>query len=47
MIKKFFTLILLIVYYPIKKFLDFLIPLKYKAKDISKEIILITGAGSN
>lgn len=46
MIKKFFILILLIVFYPIKKFFDFLIPLKYKAKDISKEIILITGAGN-
>ena len=45
LIKKLFILIFLIVYHPVKKFLDFLLPLKFKAKDISKELILITGAG--
>ena len=45
MISSLFTLIYLLFFQPLKNIVNFFIPLKFKAKNISKEIILVSGAG--
>jgi hypothetical protein len=45
-ILKLFHLIFLTIFYPIKNFVNILIPLKYKVKSISNEIIVLTGSGT-
>ena len=45
LVAKILYALLLLIYYTIKHSILFFIPLKYKSKSISREIILVTGAG--